>query len=326
MTKQDRAAALALIFAGVLVGMTGLSHFFRGARHYQSRVQEITWQQLAWHQDRLPRRTAHVRPSQKQRTQHVGHGRVGVGGHAMGGKRAAVRRTGTHRPVVAKWRAPRHTHATQVKRTAGLRVHRYPVIGARHGHVHLRVLLHRSYNAHGIQRHTVKRKHHDVKQTMVARANATRSPYRRSARRTRLRQPILQRVRLVVVRHHGSRVRSLRHSKRSVAPFTKVHAAKKGHAMATPEGKVKAKINHALKTLPRCYKFMPVQSGLGAKSLDYLLCVNGRFVAIEAKAPGKDYTALQREHKRHIEEAGGVVFLVDGEWSLAGTMRMLESY
>jgi len=71
---------------------------------------------------------------------------------------------------------------------------------------------------------------------------------------------------------------------------------------------------------------MPVQSGLGAKSLDYLLCVNGRFVAIEAKAPGKDYTALQREHKRHIEEAGGVVFLVDGEWSLASTMRMLEMY
>src|SRR5208282_431945 len=299
MTKQDRAAALALIFAGVLVGMTGLSHFFKGARHDQSRVQEITWQQSSWHQDRLPRRTAHVRPSQKQRTQHVGHGRVGVGWHAMGGKRAAVRRTGTHRPVAAHRRAPRHTHAAQVKRAAGLRVHRHQ---------------------------NLKRKHHVVKQTMVARAKATRSQHRRSARRTVLGKPVLQRVRLVVGRQHGPRVRSLRHSKRSAVLFTKVHAVKKGHAMATPEGKVKAKINHALKTLPRCYKFMPVQSGLGAKSLDYLLCVNGRFVAIEAKAPGKDYTALQREHKRHIEEAGGVVFLVDGEWSLAGTMRMLESY
>src|SRR5208282_5348050 len=94
--------------------------------------------------------------------------------------------------------------------------------------------------------------------------------------------------------------------------------------MATPESKVKAKINHALKTLPRCYKFMPVQSGLGAKSLDYLLCIDGRFVAIEAKAPGKDYTELQRDHKRRIQEAGGLVFLVDGERALSNTMRKLD--
>ncbi len=94
----------------------------------------------------------------------------------------------------------------------------------------------------------------------------------------------------------------------------------------TPEGKVKAKIDAALKTLGRCYHFKPVQSGLGSKTLDYLLCVNGRFVAIEAKAPGKDYTALQREHKVQIEAAGGIVFLVDGEWSLAGAMRILEMY
>ena len=96
--------------------------------------------------------------------------------------------------------------------------------------------------------------------------------------------------------------------------------------MATPEGKVKDKIDAALKTLPRIYHFKPVQSGLGAKTLDYLLCINGRFVAIEAKAPGKDYTELQREHKNQIEAAGGIVFLVDGEWSLASAMRMLEMY
>ena len=91
--------------------------------------------------------------------------------------------------------------------------------------------------------------------------------------------------------------------------------------MATPEGKVKGQIDRALKTLPRCYKFKPVQSGLGAKTLDYLLCVNGRFVAIEAKAPGKDYTELQREHKRQIEATGGIVFLVDGPVSLEYVMR-----
>lgn len=96
--------------------------------------------------------------------------------------------------------------------------------------------------------------------------------------------------------------------------------------MSTPEGRVKRQINAALKTLPRCYKFMPVQSGLGAKTLDYLLCVNGRFVAIEAKKPGGDYTPLQQERKAEIEAAGGCVFLVGGEWSLAAMMRMLEMY
>ena len=96
--------------------------------------------------------------------------------------------------------------------------------------------------------------------------------------------------------------------------------------MATPEGRVKRQINAALKTLPRCYKFMPVQSGLGAKTLDYLLCIRGFFVAIEAKAPGKDYTPLQREHKVQIEEAGGTVFLVDGPASLATAMKALKGY
>ena len=95
--------------------------------------------------------------------------------------------------------------------------------------------------------------------------------------------------------------------------------------MSTPEGKVKAQINRALKTLPRCYKFMPVQSGLGAKTLDYLLCFNGRFVAIEAKAPGKTYTPLQLVHKAEIEAAGGYVFLVNDPLSLDAVLWSLES-
>lgn len=94
--------------------------------------------------------------------------------------------------------------------------------------------------------------------------------------------------------------------------------------MATPEGRVKAQINRALKALPRCYKFMPVQSGLGAKSLDYLLCINGRFVAIEAKAPGKWYTVLQEEHAQQIRDAGGLTFLVDGPTSLASAMNWIK--
>jgi hypothetical protein len=86
----------------------------------------------------------------------------------------------------------------------------------------------------------------------------------------------------------------------------------------TPEGKVKLQINRALATLDRrIYKFMPVQSGYGKKTLDYLLCVNGYFIAIEAKAPGKDFTALQTQTAEDICAAGGRVFLVDGLHSLA---------
>lgn len=89
----------------------------------------------------------------------------------------------------------------------------------------------------------------------------------------------------------------------------------------TPEGKVKKQVNSALASLSsRVYKFMPVQSGYGKKTLDYLLCVNGRFIAIETKAPGKNMTALQEQTAEDICAAGGLVFLVDGQSSLARAM------
>jgi hypothetical protein len=96
--------------------------------------------------------------------------------------------------------------------------------------------------------------------------------------------------------------------------------------MATPEGKVKALIKRRTVILPRKYSFWPVQTGLGSKTLDSLWCINGRFVAIEAKRLGEDYTELQKDHKRKIEEAGGTVFLVDGPTSMDYVMRMLEMY
>jgi hypothetical protein len=55
----------------------------------------------------------------------------------------------------------------------------------------------------------------------------------------------------------------------------------------TPEGKVKAAVNKVLARYKKIYRFMPVPYGYGESSLDYLICVNGRFVAIETKAPGK---------------------------------------
>lgn len=79
----------------------------------------------------------------------------------------------------------------------------------------------------------------------------------------------------------------------------------------TPEGKVKAAVNRIIDKYKGVYKFMPVPSGYGPSSLDYLLCVNGNFVAIETKAPGKKPTDRQKMIIGQITRAGGVVFVID---------------
>jgi hypothetical protein len=79
----------------------------------------------------------------------------------------------------------------------------------------------------------------------------------------------------------------------------------------TPEGRVKNKVNKVLSKYPNVYKFMPVQTGFGRKTLDYLVCINGRFLAIETKAPGKKPTALQEQCIKELEAAGAVVFIID---------------
>lgn len=85
----------------------------------------------------------------------------------------------------------------------------------------------------------------------------------------------------------------------------------------TPEGRIKKKVNLALKKLGKhCWRFCPVQSGFGTVALDYLLCIGGMFVAIETKAPGKKPTPLQESTMSNILAAGGLVFLVDGDESL----------
>ncbi len=86
--------------------------------------------------------------------------------------------------------------------------------------------------------------------------------------------------------------------------------------MTTPEGKIKAKVNRALKDFVGIWKFMPVQMGLGAPALDYLLCVNGQFVAIETKAPGKRMSPRQEKTAAAIINAGGDVYIVDGDETL----------
>lgn len=92
----------------------------------------------------------------------------------------------------------------------------------------------------------------------------------------------------------------------------------------TPEGRVKKLVKKALDTFGAdCWRFMPVQSGFGTVALDYLICIKGRFVAIETKAPGKRLTPLQEGTKALIEGAGGIVLVVWDEGSLAIAMKIM---
>lgn len=80
----------------------------------------------------------------------------------------------------------------------------------------------------------------------------------------------------------------------------------------TPEGKVKAKIKVYLKTLPNCWFYMPVQNGMGVVGIpDIIAVINGRFVAIETKAPGKEgnVTPNQQATIDKIREADGLAFV-----------------
>jgi hypothetical protein len=91
----------------------------------------------------------------------------------------------------------------------------------------------------------------------------------------------------------------------------------------TPEGRVKREITKVLKLFP-WWTDMPVPTGYGKSQLDYTLCVNGRFVAIEAKAPGEWLTPLQRKTAREMLESGGKVFIVSNKDGLRAVAKFLK--
>lgn len=92
----------------------------------------------------------------------------------------------------------------------------------------------------------------------------------------------------------------------------------------TPEAKVKAKIKAILKA-HNAYYAMPIGSGFGnAGTPDFLCCVNGRFLAIEAKAGKGTTTALQDKHLRQIGEAGGTAVVIN-ENNIDTLTQLLES-
>lgn len=78
----------------------------------------------------------------------------------------------------------------------------------------------------------------------------------------------------------------------------------------TPEAKVKAKIKAILKA-HSIYYAMPIGTGYGNSGVpDFLCCVNGKFVAIEAKAGKGEVTALQLKNLSDINKAGGYTLVI----------------
>lgn len=87
----------------------------------------------------------------------------------------------------------------------------------------------------------------------------------------------------------------------------------------TPEGKVKAAVKKwlAAKGIWYC---MPMGTGFGNSGVpDFVCCWDGKFLAIETKAPGSRSrtTVLQKRQIAAIHEAGGSALVVDDVSQLA---------
>ena len=81
----------------------------------------------------------------------------------------------------------------------------------------------------------------------------------------------------------------------------------------TPEALVKAKITKTLQEMGIWY-FMPPANGYGRAGIpDFIGCMNGLLIAIEAKAGKNKPTALQLREIDRIKAAGGYAIVVNEE-------------
>ena len=79
------------------------------------------------------------------------------------------------------------------------------------------------------------------------------------------------------------------------------------------EAQVKKEIKRRLDAAGAWY-FMPVPTGYGRRGIpDFICCVKGRFLAIEAKADGKMPSKWQERELRAIEKAHGGTLVIDGD-------------
>lgn len=81
----------------------------------------------------------------------------------------------------------------------------------------------------------------------------------------------------------------------------------------TPEGRVKEAVKRRLKALG-IYYYMPVSNGMGRHGApDFICCMNGRFLGIETKAPGKrgNTSPNQERELAAIHDANGLAVVID---------------
>lgn len=96
---------------------------------------------------------------------------------------------------------------------------------------------------------------------------------------------------------------------------------------ATPEGKVKRTVSTLLKSVDGLFYTMPVPSGFGESTLDYLGCYRGKYFAVETKAPGKKPTDRQSMIIKKMKDAGGAVFVIDGDLTeLKNWLQITETH
>jgi pantoate kinase len=95
----------------------------------------------------------------------------------------------------------------------------------------------------------------------------------------------------------------------------------------TPEAKVKKQIRAILDEWG-VYYAMPMGTGYGNSGVpDFLCCVSGWFLAIEAKAGKGKTTALQDEHISQIRTAQGVALVINEKNidELVRTLQLIRS-
>lgn len=79
----------------------------------------------------------------------------------------------------------------------------------------------------------------------------------------------------------------------------------------TPEGAVKRAIKKRLDAAGAFY-FMPVSNGMGRMGVpDFVCCLQGRFIGIEAKAGKGKPTALQIKALMQIDAVGGLALVIN---------------
>lgn len=91
-----------------------------------------------------------------------------------------------------------------------------------------------------------------------------------------------------------------------------VHNVTKKIKIRHLEAVVKRRITRALERIDGCWYFMPVQTGFGVSVLDYIVCINGRFIVIETKREDGKLTPRQHETACELRDAGAFVYVVRG--------------